>query len=158
MLAERLLQLVTATLDPDKPLDRSDLALLAQQMDQQQARFSEDFDIAVVDRKFDVHFGHCCPPLQRARSMARAIARRTVTPATWTRKSTGPCPSAEGLVIRCARRAASAIAASSTPVPTSASPACWANKGVSARLVSAIAAEVQTPFVIVTITAAAAVA
>src|SRR6516165_12770696 len=39
-----------------------DPELLAQQVDQQQAWLSEEFDIAVVDRKFDVRFGHCCPP------------------------------------------------------------------------------------------------
>src|SRR5262252_1224906 len=36
--------------------------LLAQQVDQQQAWLSEEFDIPFVDRQFDVHFGHCCPP------------------------------------------------------------------------------------------------
>src|SRR5262249_38698645 len=104
-----------------------DSELLAQQVDQQQARLGEDFDRAVVDSQFDVHFGHRSPPAQPARSLARAMARRTINPATWTRNSTGPCPSAAGLAMRWARRAASAIAASSMLVPTSASPACWAN-------------------------------
>jgi hypothetical protein len=39
-----------------------DPEFLAQQVDQQQARLSKGFDIAVVDRQFDMHFGHCSPP------------------------------------------------------------------------------------------------
>src|ERR1700740_606960 len=104
-----------------------DPELLAQQVDQQHARLSQGFDVAVIDLQHDARFSHLRPSLaQPTRCLARAMARRNMTPAMWTRKSPGPRPSAGGLVMLCARRTASVIAASPAPLPTRASPASLA--------------------------------
>src|SRR5215469_4059433 len=135
-----------------------DAELFAQQMDQQHSRLGQGLDLAAVDLESDLHLGHRLLLAHRARSLARVRARSTMTPAMWVRKSAGPRPSADGFAMPRARRTASATAASSRPVPITASAASLANSGVSATLVSAIAAELQALPDIVRTTAAAAVA
>ncbi len=99
------------------------------------------------------------PPGQAARSLARWIARRTMTPARWVRKSAGPRSSAAGWVMAVrVRHRLGDRGVVDRGADQRLRRHRLAKSGVPATLVSAIAAALQRPRDRVRMTAAAAVA
>src|SRR5262249_49152690 len=131
--------------------------LLAQEMDQQRARFDEGLDRLAVDLERDLRLRHDRLP-QRARDLARASARATITPAILVRYSTGPRRSAAGDVIASAAATTRLTVSASSPVPATSRDASSAQSGVSPTLVSAMEQVAMRSPLSVRTTAAAAVA
>src|SRR5262245_32158052 len=133
--------------------------LLAQEVDEQRARLDQRLDAFAVHGERDVGFGHVgLPNDQRARDLARASARVSITPAIFLRYSGGPRRSEAGEQIASAAVAAFLIVAASSPEPARIFAASSAHSGVSATLVSPIEQVATRPPFMVSTTAAAAVA
>src|SRR5262249_9835811 len=134
-----------------------EVELLAQEVDQQGARLDQRLDALAVHGERDVGFGHG-DLRQPARDLARASARVSITPAIFLRYSGVPRRSEAGEQIASAAATAFFTVAASSPEPARIFAASSAHSGVSATLVSPIEQVATRPPLMVSTTAAAAVA
>ncbi len=132
------------------------LQLLAKDVDQQFPRLDQGLDRLPVQGECDVFLCHVQFP--SARCSAWRIARRVISPAMWVLYSMSPRRSSAGSQIAIACCAASSIAASVDPLPTSAAAASVAFKAVGPTLVSPMRASAQASPSSLSTTAEAAVA
>ena len=117
-----------------------DVELVAQEVDEQGSRLDQRFDGLAVDLHGDLGFSHgvASPGQPRARALARASARASMTPAILVRYCAGPRASVAGAVIASAAATAFFTVAASSVEPIRIFAASSAQSGVSATLVSPI--------------------
>src|SRR5262249_4435136 len=137
-----------------------ELELLAQEVNEQRARFDQLLNLLAVHGHGNLGFRHGFPPLTQrpARAFARPRARDGSPPAILGRWAAGPRPSLAGEVIASAAATAFFTVAASSAEPVRILPASSAHRGVSATLVRPIEQLATLPPLVVSRTAAAAVA